>query len=145
MNKWFMRLASLVMVIGLLMGCASDTNDQDGTNNNQSEQQNQNDANSSEVAEEVVVITISKDHNEEVITEKEVAIEDGEILLDVMKENFDIEEEGGFISSIDGVEQDIDAQMSWMYFVNDEMPPVGAAEYELSVGDQVNFDLQAWE
>ncbi len=144
MNKWFIRLGSLLMVLGLLIGCASDTNDQNGTNNNLVEQ-NQNDSSSSEEAEEVVVITISKNHNEEVITEKEVAIEEGAILLDVMKENFDIEEDGGFITTIDGVEQDIDEQMSWMYFVNDEMPSVGAAEYELSVGDKVNFDLQAWE
>lgn len=145
MNKWFMRLVSLVMVIGLLMGCASDTNDQDGTNNNQSEQQNQNDANSSEVAEEIVVITISKDHNEEVITEKEVAIEEGAILIDVMKENFELEEDGGFITSIEGTEQDEDEGKYWMYSVNGEEPPVGAGDYELSVGDKVNFDLHGWE
>lgn len=145
MNKWFMRLSSLLMVIGLLVGCASDTNDQEVTNNNQTEQNQNNDQNTSEITEENITITISKNHNEEVLTEKEVAIEEGAILLDVMKENFEIEEDNGFITSIDGVEQDLDAQMSWMYFVNDEMAPVGAGEYELSVGDTVNFDLQAWE
>lgn len=145
MNKWLMRFGSLLMVIGLLVGCAPDTNNQDVTNNNQTEQNQNNDHNISEVAEEIVTITISKDHNEEIITEKEVAIEEGAILLDVMKENFDIEEDDGFITSIDGVEQDFEAQMSWIYFVNDEMAPVGAGEYELSVGDKVNFDLQAWE
>lgn len=144
MNKWFMRLASLLMVIGLLVGCASDNNDQNVTNNNQTEQ-NQNNDNSSEEAEEVVTITISKDDNDEVITEKEVAIEDGAILLDIMKENFELEEEGGFISSIEGNEQDEDAGKYWIYSVNGEDAPVGAGEYELSAGDQVNFDLQAWE
>lgn len=144
MNKWFVRLASLLVVIGLLVGCASDTNNQNATNSNQTEQ-NQNEANSSEENEEVVVVTISKNHNEEIVTEKEVTIEEGAILIDVMKENFDIEEEGGFISSVEGIEQDLEAQMSWMFFINDEMPSVGAADYELSVGDKVNFDLQAWE
>ena len=90
-------------------------------------------------------INVDKNENEEVITEKEIALEEGAILLDVMKEHFDIEEDDGFITSIDGVEQDVDAQLSWMYFVNDEMAPVGAGEYELSVGDKVNFDLQSWE
>lgn len=145
MNKWLMRLGSLLMIIGLLVGCGSNTNDQDITNNNQTEQNQNNDNNTSEIAEEVIVVTISKNENEEVITEKEIAIEEGAILLDVMKENFDIEEDDGFITSIDGVEQDIEAQMSWMYFVNEEMVPVGAGEYELSVGDKVNFDLQSWE
>ena len=144
MNKWFIRLASLLMVFGLLVGCASDTNDQNNTNNNQIEQ-NQNNNNSSEEAEEVVTIIISKDQNDEVITEKEVVIEDGAILLDVMKEHFELEEEGGFITSIEGIEQDEDEGKYWMYSVNDEQPPVGAGEYELSAGDQVNFDLQGWE
>lgn len=135
MNKWFMRLGTLLLVIGLLVGCGSDANSN----------QNQNNINSAEQAEDIVVITISKNKNEEMITEKEVAIEEGAILLDVMSENFDIEEDNGFITSIDGVEQDIEAELSWIYSVNDEMAMVGAAELELSVGDKVNFDLQPWE
>jgi hypothetical protein len=144
MNKWLMRLASLLMVIGFLVGCASESKDQNSTNNNQIEQTQSNSI-ASEEAEEVVLITITKNHNEELLTEKEAVIEDGALLLDVMKDNFDLEEEGGFITSIDGVEQNLDEEISWMYFVNDEMAMVGAAEYELSAGDKVNFDLQAWE
>lgn len=144
MNKWFIRLASLLMVIGLLVGCASNTDDQNNTNNNQIEQ-NQNNDNSSEVAEEAVAITISQNHNEEVISEEEVIIKEGAILLDILKENFDIEEEGGLISSIEGIEQDEDQGKYWFYSVNGEEAPVGAGEYELSVGDKVNFDLHAWE
>src|SRR5690625_602018 len=129
MNKWLIRLGSLLMVIGLLVGCGSNTNDQDITNNNQTEQNQNNDNNTSEAAEEVVVITISKNENEEVITEKEIAIEEGAILLDIMEENFDIEEDDGFITLIDGVEQDLDEQMRWMYFVSAEMAPGGVGEY----------------
>jgi len=65
--------------------------------------------------------------------------------MDVLKENFDVEEDNGFVTAIDGVEQDVNAQIGWMYFVNDEMAMVGANEYELSPGDVVNFDLQSWE
>lgn len=139
MNKWLLRLSSIVMIIGLLIGCTSDSNNQGNV------EPNQNNNNASEVAEEIVLITISKDKNEEVITEKEVAIEEGAILLDVMKENFDIKEDDGFVTSIEGVEQDEEEGKYWLYSVNGEMGEVGAGEYELSVGDEVNFDLQGWE
>ena len=38
-----------------------------------------------------------------------------------------------------------DEKKAWMFFVNDEMAEVGAADYELSPGDHVVFDLQSWE
>ena len=68
-----------------------------------------------------------------------------EKLLDVLKENFAVEESDGFITSIEGIEQDVDEKIGWIYFINDEMAMVGAAEYELEANDEVNFDLQEWE
>lgn len=137
MNKWMFRISSIILIIGLLFGCSATDSNGNQTKNNST--------NSSEKQEEIVVIVISKDEGEEVITEKEVAIEKGAILMDVMKENFDLEEEGGFITSIDGIAPEEDEKKDWMYFVNDETAMVGAAEYELSAGDKVNFDLQSWE
>lgn len=98
-----------------------------------------------ESQEEVIKVTISKDEGEEVLSEKEIEIEENAILMDIMKENYDIEEDDGFITSIDGVAPEEGEEKAWMYFVNDEMAMVGAAEYELEAGDNVVFDLQAWE
>ena len=135
MNKWILRLMSLVVVMGLLVGCATDdANDKDTSNQDQAEQN-----------EEMIVVTITKDKGAEEITEKEIPVKEGALLLDVMKENFEIEEENTFITSIDGIAQDVDAGIGWIYSVNGETASVGAAEYELTAGEEVNFDLQAWE
>lgn len=156
MAKFVLRFGALLLVIGLLVGCGdadnseetNDTNNIEETNGVSNAEETENNV-SAEEQEETVVITISKDDGEEVITDKEIAIEEGDILIDVMEENFDIETEydGTFITSIDGVApaEGEEEEKGWVYFVNDEMALVGAAEYELTPGDEVTFDLQAWE
>lgn len=144
MNKWLLRLGSIFIASALLMGCASDGDtDKEATNNQTNESESTTD--SEQEKEEIVLITLSIDEGDEVITEKEVSISEGDLLMDVLKTNFEVEEDGGFITSIEGVAPEKDEEKSWMFFVNDEMPNVGAEEVELSPGDQVTFDLQAWE
>ncbi|MBP1969640.1 hypothetical protein J2Z83_001747 [Virgibacillus natechei] len=140
MNKWILRLASVLVVIGLLVGCASE---EENPNNETGEEAEANQ--NSEQNEELASMTISQDNEEEIITEEEVVIEEDAILMDVLKENFDVEEEGGFIISIEGVSPEENEEKSWMFFVNGEMGSVGAEEFELTPGDEVTFDLQAWE
>lgn len=141
MKKWFLHLTIIFIAGLLLMGCADSDNGTKEAEKETNNEQVENDAN----AEENIEITISEDHGETTILEKEVTIEEDDILLDVMKENFKIEEQDGFITSIDGKAPAEGEQKSWMFFVNGEMGLVGAAEYELSQNDQVVFDLQAWE
>jgi hypothetical protein len=140
MNQLLKRLFTLGMAITLLFGCST-------ANDNSAPSENDNAENqpTEEASEEVVTITISKDEGEEVLADKEVAMEDGAILMDVLKENFEIEEEGGFIQAIDGVVAEEDEKMFWAIIVNDEMAEVGAAEYELEANDHVEVDLQSWE
>lgn len=138
MNKWMIRLGSLLVTISLLFGCAPGDSNEVPVDNNNQEEINANDQN-----EEVVTITISTDDGEEMIAKKEVTIEDGAILMDVLKENFEIEEEGGFINSIDGISQNEDEGKYWLYSVNGEDANVGANEFELTSGDDVVFDLHA--
>ena len=130
-------MLSLLITIMLLVGCSSTEENQNQTNDNSN--------NTEQSAEEKAVITISQDEGDTVLTEKEVSFEEGAILMDVLKENFEIEETGGMITAVDGLEADESEKKAWMYFVNDEMPMVGAAEFELSAGDKVNLDLQSWE
>lgn len=86
-----------------------------------------------------VTVTI-KDDSKEVI-EKEVPIEEDKVLMDVMKENFEIKESKGFIESIDGLEQDPKEGKYWTYKVNGEMPMKGADELVLEDGDKVVWSL----
>lgn len=143
-NKRFLQLITILSLVSFLFGCSANNDPQEADLNNKESEAEKSES-SSEVQEEKVVIIISKDEGSEIMTEKEISIEEGAILMDVMKENFDIEEEGGFITSIDGVAPAEDEKKAWMYFVNGEIAPVGAAEYELSAGDEVTFDLQSWE
>lgn len=78
-------------------------------------------------------------------TAKEVKIKKDDILLDVMKANYDVVEKDGFISSINGHEQDEEAGLYWTYTVNGEMATVGAGEYKLTPGDKVEWSLAAFE
>lgn len=133
MKKWLISFFTILATVFLLVGCS---------NNPTSEQQNDMEATQDN---EAVIISISEDHESEIITEKVIEIGDGDILMDVMKEHFAIEEEGGFINSIDEVAPAEGEEKAWMFFVNGEMAMVGAAEYELSTGDYIVFDLQAWE
>lgn len=72
-------------------------------------------------------------------------VEPGTILMDVMKEEFEIEETDGFISSINGHAQDEKEGKYWLYNVNGEMAQVGANDYELQDGDLVEFNLAKME
>jgi len=146
MNTWLLRFGSILIAAALLTGCSSDDKtDQETTENQASEAETATGADQENEEEEIAHFTLSIDEGDEVITEKEVSIAEGDLLMDVLKANFDVEEEGGFITSIEGVSPDEGEEKSWMFFVNDEMATTGAEEVELNPGDQVNFDLQAWE
>ncbi|PAF40746.1 hypothetical protein CHH69_01455 [Terribacillus saccharophilus] len=120
-------LSALLLAAGILAGCGTAEQPQQ---NQQAEQQ----------TEQQVTVTLSEDGEE--ISSKEVSFEEGDNLLDVMKENFEIEEDGGFITAIDGHAQDANANKYWLFTVNEEMSPVGANEVELKDGDEVVFNLQ---
>lgn len=146
MKKWLQLLSPLIVVVFILIGCSDDagnTNQGESTNNQTETEDNNTQSEANE--EEQVSITISEDDGEEVHAEEKVDVEEGAILMDVLDENFDIEEDDGFITAIDGIENDEEEGKYWMYDVNDEMAQVGADEFELSPGDDVVFDLQVAE
>ncbi|HEX6594561.1 MAG TPA: DUF4430 domain-containing protein [Bacillota bacterium] len=142
MNKWLLRFFMMILMVGLVTGCVADQDESQETTNSRIEQTENEDTLEKE---ETVVITVSKDEGEKMIIEQEVPIEEDAVLMDVLKEHFEIEEEDGFITSIEGVAPEEGEEKAWMYFVNGEIASVGANEFELSPGDEVTFDLQAWE
>ncbi|WP_085991998.1 DUF4430 domain-containing protein [Oceanobacillus senegalensis] len=143
MKKWngLIIVSIMIISIGLLAGCSFG----EETEDNGASTSTTDSTHSTEVPENHVRITVSINHGNEFITEEEIPIEDGDILLDVMEENFYVEQKGGFITSIERVKASDEEKTAWMYYVNGEMPTVGASEYELSSGDKIVFDLQSWE
>jgi len=126
--RWLIMFAMLL----LLVGCSNTTNDTDNNDTN--------------IDEKITIsIALSKDHGAEAIEEKSITTNKNNNLLEIMLENFEIEEDNGFIQSINGLATDLDAEKGWIYYVNDEMAIVGAKDLTLSENDYVRFDYQAWE
>lgn len=147
MNKWFWRAASFLLTVGLLMGCSSgdDNNDADNsTNISQNETNTTNNATANENNEEdTVKITLSIHEGSEYIDEMDVDVEEGDVLMDLLKQTFEVDEDDGFINSIQGKEPEDDDE-AWMIFVNGEMAEKGADELKPSPGDEVLLDLQTY-
>jgi len=59
----------------------------------------------------------------------------------------DIETDSGgkFVTAIEGVEQDTDKKLAWLYYLNGKPAQKGAAESELKSGDVEWWDLHNWE
>lgn len=67
-------------------------------------------------------------------------------VMDYMIENFDLEgSEEGFVTEIEGYEQDEAEGLYWLYYVNEEMPSVGAGEYNPVNGDSIEWELEKLE
>ncbi|SDQ17882.1 DUF4430 domain-containing protein [Carnobacterium viridans] len=88
-------------------------------------------------------IVLEEDEKEVDTATKKLEVSEGTTVLEALKKEYEVVEEGGFITSIEGMKQDEKAGKYWMYEVNNTNPTVGAAEYELQDGDQVKWFLNA--
>ena len=135
----------LLLSTGLvLVGCFADTKEApEGTETPVVEDVDGADANSSEEEQVSADILISIDGETLADLNKEITVPEGTYLLDVMEAEYDIVDEGaGFLSSINGNEHDMDAERYWLFYVNDEMASVGAADYEIEEGDVIEWKLE---
>lgn len=132
MRKTLTIFMTMLMAI-MLVACNNDTN------------VSNEDSNGNEIG--TVTIQLTRDNGEEEISEDEVALYEGDTVMDVMKRNYDIETayEGEFIHGINGIAPEEGENYAWMYTVNGEEAMVGATEYELEPGDVVHFDYASWE
>lgn len=76
---------------------------------------------------------------------KTVDFEQGDSVMDVLEDYHQVEEEGGMVTSINGVSQDPTTQTYWMYKVNDKMAEVGAEELEVQEGDTIEFYMESFQ
>ncbi|WP_226579454.1 DUF4430 domain-containing protein [Halobacillus litoralis] len=131
MGKWYSFLLAAVITAGVLAGCGA--------------QEEMSNTSQEEVKEVTVQVELSKKNGEEVLADEQFTVEEGTTLMELMEENFEVEQTDGFINSIEGVAGNQEEKMAWMYTVNGEEATVGANEYEVKEGDDILFDYHSWE
>ncbi len=72
---------------------------------------------------------------------KKWSFKKGDDLLTILKQNFEVEEDDGFITSLEGHSQDEKNQTYWMFTVDGKSATTGAKEIELNDGQSVIFNL----
>ncbi|MGM0522732.1 MAG: DUF4430 domain-containing protein [Bacillota bacterium] len=125
MKKW---LFSLLVVLVMVTGCG-----------------NAADNTSADITDPIEVdMIISLDHDAERLVDETLTVNDGANLLDVLTTHYDVEKTSeGFIQAIEGHAQT--SSEFWMFDVNGTASNVGAGDVELNDGDEIHFDLHAWE
>lgn len=96
-------------------------------------------------AQEEITATVEIEDEDQTVDEKEIETTTDETLMEVMQDNFDIEEDNGMITTIEDIEQDEGENMYWTYTINEEMVNTGADETTLEDNDQVVFTYDKME
>ncbi len=122
---WFSFVGCLFLFLG---GC---------TMNNPSKQETQLSENQQK--QQTAQITIQEDGK--TVTNQTVSFKTGDTLLNVLKEHFIIEEEQGFITSIEGHSQEKDKQKYWTFTIDGERATKGAKDIKLKKNQRIVFDL----
>lgn len=148
MKKWLLLLSASFV----LAACGEEASDSTAdtsteTSSSMIESDVSSETSSLQAEVDLVEVTLSVTEDGELIPDGEqvVEVEEGAILLDVMKEYYDITEENTFISAINGVEQDGNAGKWWVFDINGAMGEKGASEIELQAGDLIEWKLEAFE
>src|SRR5699024_871061 len=103
MMKNIKTLILSILLIVTLVACSNDGN------NNKSEN---NETNTEEIN---ITLTITDQVNDTTIDQAEYTVEDGTVLIDVLKENYEIEiTDEGFLTSIEGASQNEADNIYWL-------------------------------
>ncbi|WP_079530163.1 DUF4430 domain-containing protein [Halobacillus hunanensis] len=133
MRKMYALIAALMVTVFVLAGCQTEGGGEKASASQEEKQQ------------VTLNIELSKNKGEKVLANKEVTVEKGTVLMEVMKNNFEVAEKDGFITGIKGITASEEEQKAWMFTINGESSMVGANKYEVKQGDEIVFDLQSWE
>lgn len=139
-KKLFSSLSTLLLSGMLLVGCGNQTAKPVDEPAEDSE-------NTELVADEkVITIDISVEGEDTESLSKELEVAEDSNLLEIMDVNYDIEAtEDGFMTAIEGYEQDESEGLYWLFDVNGEMGEVGAADYIPSESDAIEWKLESFE
>ena len=100
---------------------------------------------STEQKQETITVTMTLIEDDKEITSKEITADKSATVLDILKANFDVKEDKGFVTSIDGKEQDAKANKYWMYYINDKEADKGAGEMTVADSDKIEWRLNAFK
>ena len=96
-----------------------------------------------------VELRVTRDFgHEELGTARIENVREDETVMRMLRSEFDIDTRygGRFVQTIDGLEgAGAGGQRDWFYWVNGVEGSVGAAEFELSPGDRVQWDWRNWQ
>lgn len=96
----------------------------------------------SDADKEVTVVITTAD---EELANETVGASSDETLMDIMENHFDLDvTEEGFVEALEGVAEDPDEGLFWVFEVNDEMVTVGAEEFVPEDQDTVTWELMAF-
>jgi hypothetical protein len=145
-KKLLSRIFLLSLSGALLVGCGDQATETPEDTEDTAEAPAEDTTDTEETADEVTfTVDIVVEGEEVADLSQEITAEEGTYLLDVMHENYDIEEADGFISAIEGYEQDDENGLYWLYYINDESAEVGAADYAPEEADQIEWRLEGFE
>ncbi|QOT00167.1 DUF4430 domain-containing protein [Brevibacterium sp. JNUCC-42] len=96
-----------------------------------------------EKVENKIVVEVSTDQGKTKMAEKTIQFKGEQTLYEVMKNNFKVEDDNGFITSIEDVKQNPAEKKYWLYEVNGEPAGKGAKDFKVKDGDVVKWDLHA--
>ena len=93
-------------------------------------------------------LSVTRDFGHKLIGEVEAEpVREDETVMRLLESDFEVRKRfgGRFVQAIDGVEgQGAGGDADWFYFVNGVEADVGAAEFELSPGDRIQWDYRDW-
>ena len=96
-----------------------------------------------------VELRVTRDFGQQRLGTARVAhVREDETVMRLLRSRFDVDARfgGRFVQSIDGVSgKGASGRRDWFYFVDGSEASVGAAEYELSPGDVVQWDYRRWD
>ncbi|QGH34829.1 DUF4430 domain-containing protein [Gracilibacillus salitolerans] len=103
--------------------------------------------NTSATDEEVSIsLTITDQTTNTTISDDDFTVQSGTPLLTILENNYDVKvTDDGFLTAIEGYQQDTDESIFWTYEANGEMVNEGIADYEVEDEDHITFDLQVIE
>jgi hypothetical protein len=95
---------------------------------------------------EQATILVTRDCGKTVVVEKTEVPADQDAMRALLGvADVDTDDGGKFVTAIEGVEQDTDKQLAWLFYINGTMAEKGAAEIRLNADDVEWWDLHDWE
>jgi Domain of unknown function (DUF4430) len=115
------RLAAILLALGLLAGCGE-----------------------AEAGRGTASLWVTRDRGSEVVLTAKVPA--GISAMEALRREADVDTRygGRFVTSIEGIEGSVSSRHDWFFYVNGYEADLSAADYELSDGDVLWWDLRSW-